>query len=300
MKIGLSGIVLTVFTLIGVCVGCIRRNLNYFYLFAALGVISVASIRATEKRPGCRQPIRLVLLLTVGAILFGYLSLHIGVNFQFPQIVFDMRAGIVTGALIQFAVARLFLPFVFGNAFCSRACWDGAVFELLPKKLGPPVAKMKPRSGVLAWSYVLILVTLALTIPQRHNPAADALARRWWIIGENVWIVGLGLLLMPYWGRRAYCRTLCPFLTVSRLISPVSLFKITPAKPDACVRCEQCNNACPMAVDVMDAVLRHKRISDRNCIMCERCVDACPNDCLRLMPARPTSGEDRTAKCHDG
>ena len=65
---------------------------------------------------------RLSVQFIIGGFLLFWLSLFIGVNFQFPEIFFDISAGIVTGALIQMLVARVALPFLFGNAFCSRAC----------------------------------------------------------------------------------------------------------------------------------------------------------------------------------
>jgi len=53
-----------------------------------------------------------------------------GCNFQFTQIVFGFLGGVTTAALIQFIIARIVFPFFIGNGFCSRACWDGAIFEL--------------------------------------------------------------------------------------------------------------------------------------------------------------------------
>ena len=276
---------LLIFLVIGAMVGGARHSGRYFLLFCAIGALVAAAVHATIRYPERRQAIRLVLLCLIGGGLFFGLSVHVGVNFQFPQIVFDASAGVVAGALIQFVVARLVLPFVFGNGFCSRACWDGAVFELAEKRMGKP-RRERRRSELLAWSYLAGVVLLAAAATRWNNPATDEVARRWWILGENALIIVLGLGLPAVWGRRAYCRMLCPFITVSGLLSRFSLFKIAPTG-NPCVECELCNRACPMMVDVMTAAMSGRRVQDRSCILCERCVDACPKSCLEPRSGSP-------------
>ena len=275
-----------VFSLVGCFVALFRQDIKYFFLFEAIAVLGGGIEFLVTKKPSLRQFMRLSLMAVLSAVLLGFLSLYRGVNFQFPEIFFDASAGLVTGALIQLIIARILLPFLFGNGFCSRACWNGLAFELLgPKKKKP--CNPKPRSEIIAWSYLIMLVVMAIVVSTFANPATDEAVRRWWIIGENIWIISIGILLTGFWGSRAYCRMLCPFLTISGLFSRFSLVAIRPVEQENCIECGRCNKVCPMYIDVMAAVASNTGVRDRSCILCERCVDECPVNCIRMVPGLP-------------
>ncbi len=275
--------------LIFVLIGCIVwwiRDIRYFYLFTGLGFIELFSRILVIHYPKLRQAFRLTVQIMVGAILFGWLSIGYGVNFQFPQIFFDASAGVVTGALIQMLIARVVLPFFIGNAFCSRACWSGAFFEFTnSKKRNTKPAKK--RSEWLAWGYLIFLIIMPLTVSFFHNPAESEEARRLWIIGENIFIVSIGFILTFITGSRSYCRLLCPFITISGIFSRFSIFKITPLEPANCTQCNKCNVSCPMLIDVMGNVKEKVKVDHKLCIVCERCVSACPHDVLKLSNKKP-------------
>ncbi|PIP38809.1 MAG: hypothetical protein COX19_10665, partial [Desulfobacterales bacterium CG23_combo_of_CG06-09_8_20_14_all_51_8] len=238
------------------------------------------------KFPKLRQRMRLTLMFLIGGFLLGFLSIYKGVNFQFPQIIFDAFAGLAEGALVQLLIARIALPFLFGNGFCSRVCWDGLIFELINQKIPIP-AKAVQRSQKLAWIYLAAVVIMASIISLKWNPAGNVFQQRFWVIGENLFIILLGMFLTARFGSRAYCRMLCPFLTISGLLSRFSIFKITPRRSNACTECRKCVKACPMLIDVMAYVRQNRRIDHKNCIICERCVDACPEQCLKLTYLSP-------------
>ncbi len=277
---------LVIFILVGV-VAMIYRDIRYLFLFFGIGLVDATSRVLVVHYPRLLQFFRLTLLVLVGGGLFVGICLIIGVNFQFIEIFFDLSAWIVTGALIQLIVARLILPFFAGNAFCSRACWNGIFFEFTnPKK---HKKKPKKRSPLLAWAYIVFLVILGFGVAffAPVNPAEDQMVRSWWIIGENLLIMGGGFFLTLSWGSRAYCRTLCPFITISSIIAPYSLLKITPVAANQCTGCNACNNACPMYIDVLQAVKDRKRVSDSMCILCERCVSSCKPKVLKVATRLP-------------
>lgn len=277
---------LAIFTLIGIAV-MIYRDIRYFFLFFGIGLLDGGSRVLVQHYPRLLQFFRLSLLVVVGGSLFVGICLLIGVNFQFIEIFFDLGAWVVTGALIQLVVARLILPLFAGNAFCSRACWNGIFFEFTnPKK---HKKHPKKRSALLAWSYLGLLVVVGLGVAffAPVNPAEEQIRRTAWILGENLMIMGGGFFLTLSWGSRAYCRTLCPFITISSMLAPYSLLKITPVAADSCTLCNACNASCPMYIDVLQTVQDRKRLSDPMCILCERCVSSCKPAVLKVATRIP-------------
>jgi|GEM_PF-1118235 polyferredoxin len=270
-----------IFVVIGIVMWVIR-DIRYFYLFFTIGFSELSSRIIVIHYPKTKQFFRLLVQGSLSILFIVWLSLFIGVNFQFPEIFFDASAGIVTGALIQIIVARLILPFFLGNAFCSRACWTGFFFELTNSKKHlrkPP----KKRSELLAWSYLILLIIVPLGVAfYFNNPATDEALRKKWIIGENLFIITVGFVLNFITGSRSYCRLLCPFITISGLFSRFSLFKITPVDANNCTSCNACTEACPMLIDVRQYVADKEKVDNKVCIVCERCVSACPDDILRL------------------
>jgi len=269
-----------IFIIIGIVIWIIR-DIRYFYLFFSIGFLEFSTRIIVIHYPKTKQFFRLMVQGGLSVMFLFWLSLLIGINFQFPQIFFDFSAGIVTGALIQMIVARIVLPFFLGNAFCSRACWTGFFFEMTNSKKRINKKPMQ-RSELLAWSYLILLIVVPLSIAAFHNPAKDEELRKMWIIGENLFIVTIGFVLTFITGSRSYCRLLCPFITISGLLSRFSLFKITPVQSDSCTSCNSCTDVCPMLIDVRDKVAKQEKVSDKLCIVCERCVSSCPEDVLKL------------------
>lgn len=267
------------FSAIGVVVGMIR-GINYFFLFFSIGMFEMNTRILIAFYPKLRQALRIAVQGLIGLFFIFWLGMAKGVNFQFPQIVFDFYNGIITGAVIQVVVSRLLLPFVFGNAFCSRACWAGFFFELTNKK--QPDLKPLKRNDTIAYAYMLFLVALAAYVVFIWKPLQNDDFRKNWIIVENILILAAGFFMTYVVGSRAYCRLLCPFLTLSSTIAPYSFFKITPVNAANCVNCMKCNDGCPMLIDVHSYVLKNQSVNHKICIVCERCVSNCDRNVLKL------------------
>jgi ferredoxin-type protein NapH len=275
-----------IFSIFGVSVFAYKQKLPYFFLFFGMGLLVAGCECITIFFPKYKQACRRITQGLIGGGLLLGISLNFRVNFQFSEIIFDAFALIITGALIQFIIARLFMPFLVGNAFCSRVCWDGSIFELTQKLL-PKSKTIKNGSGYTAIGYLIFIMMLAAIVSQFRNPALDEKQRMLWIIGENIFLLTAGFILSYFWGRRAYCRMFCPFITLSGLFSRFSIFKIAPVNPDNCIECGKCNKACPMLIDVSGYVKNMRRINNRSCILCEQCVSSCNNECLKLTPGLP-------------
>ncbi|MCW3806061.1 4Fe-4S binding protein [Plebeiibacterium marinum] len=269
----------TTFVIVGLCVWAFR-DIRYFFLFTGIGITEFIVRSLVIKYPDKRQFLRLIVQAIIGGFLLFYLSLVIGVNFQYSEIIFDTAEGVVTGALIQAVIARVALPFLLGNAFCSRACWTGLFFELTNTK---SCKKPVERNNYVSWAYLVIVSLLAVLIVVYYvNPAADEALRKVFIIGENIYVISTGFFLTFFLGSRAYCRLLCPFLTISGIFSPFSFFKVSPVEDANCTGCNQCTQACPMLIDVRQYVKEDKAIDHRQCILCERCISSCKHNAIKV------------------
>lgn len=270
------------FTLIGIIVWQIR-DIRYLFLFNGIGTSELITRVIVTLHPEKRQLMRRIIQIFVGSLLLFMLGLGFGVDFQFEHIFFDLQAGVVTGALIHAIIARLVIPFVFGNACCSRACWDGMFFEMMNRK--DLCKKPVKRKNWLAWGYIILLIAMTIFVTRYFtNPSGDEneLLRKKWIICQNVFIVGIGFILNILCGSRAYCRLLCPYMTISSLLYRFSLLKITPVNSEKCTQCGACNKACPMLIDVKESVKKVEKVQNPQCILCERCVSACKNGVLKV------------------
>jgi ferredoxin-type protein NapH len=279
-------VLIVIFSLIGTAVFLFKHKLRYFFLFSGMGTIVGLFEIINTLFPGNRQTLRRMTQAIIGGGLFLGLSLCVKVNFQFSEVIFDLFALTAAGAVIQLIIARLIMPFFIGNAFCSWVCWDGAIFEALQNVMPKSRTVMK-RSIAVALSYLALVIIIASAVANYRNPAFDENTRFWWIVGENSLILGFGIVLSLFWGSRFYCRMLCPFISISGLISKYSIFKIKPVSAERCIGCNKCNNACPMLIDVSGFVKSGKSVNSRSCIVCERCVTSCDNNCLKLAPGLP-------------
>lgn len=272
------------FTVTAAIMSILRENLLYLLMFMVIGVIAGLTEFIIANKPEKAQFFRRSSLIVLGSGLF-ILALIIGINFQFSQIFFDLYTGLITGALIQFIVARLLLPFIFGNIFCSRACWDGTVFEIsekfLPEKKSPAPKASSYRS-VSAWIYLVFIVALSATLSLYFSIAPGTSIIRTVFILQNAAIILIGLILSSISTPRAYCRKLCPFITISGLISPFSIFKVSPVINNHCIECGKCSRQCPMGIDVESYIRNNRRIDHPDCVMCETCVAICPAECIMV------------------
>ena len=275
----------SVFLAVGVVVSVLRADARYLALFGMLGAAGAVGSQA-QRLFGLRLlAFRRMIHWALAAFFFGYMMMVVGLNFHLSQAFFDTMAGVAAAALIQLIVARVIVPFFFGNAFCSTVCWNGAVFDMLPHR---------GRRALPAWAlrvpYAVILATLALAVAlhgSRLDPSTSAPVRRWWVLGENGVILLVGIGLAPALGGRVYCRGLCPFHAVSRLFARWSIGKIGLKAADACTQCGACDAVCPFEVPVSSYVAAGQRVLSRECILCEKCVAACPNGVLGLTLGRP-------------
>ncbi len=99
------------------------------------------------------------------------------------------------------------------------------------------------------------------------------------------------IFAMELWGRRFWCKNLCPLGGLLALISTVSPFRRIPVK--ACKDCELCKNDCPM-----DAVNDENKLLFEECNLCMNCLEFCPRaiTTFKLKPPKTPGQIDITRR----
>ena len=85
----------------------------------------------------------------------------------------------------------------------------------------------------------------------------------------------ISIFIMEFWGRRFWCRNLCPLGGMLALISRISVFKRVPVK--ACKNCELCESMCRM-----NAFDKDHRFMFEECNLCMDCINDCINQPSRF------------------
>lgn len=104
-------------------------------------------------------------------------------------------------------------------------------------------------------------------------------------------VVLVATLVLALFVERPFCRYACPLGAVQSLagkLSPIAVQR----DASACLGCDLCNQACPMAIPVNTRT----RVTDASCIGCLECVGACPSqNGLTVTLALPTFRAGRTS-----
>jgi ferredoxin len=153
-------------------------------------------------------------------------------------------------ALLSFTVLLIFLlPLLFtliwGRVFCGAVCPLGAIQDLVlirPVQLPLWVDKV---FGLMAWIYLILGISLAVTGATWLICDYDPFVGLFRLSGSKPMIVlGFLFLALGTMVGRPYCRFLCPYGAILRLLSPQSAWQLK-IYPDACVKCSLCDDACP-------------------------------------------------------
>lgn len=120
--------------------------------------------------------------------------------------------------------------------------------------------------------YVCPVGTLEAGIPLvLSNPSLQAAVG--WLYAWKLVILGviLALSLLLY---RPFCRYLCPLGLLYGFFNRFALYRYQ-IDEIACIHCGQCQESCPMQIDVL------KNPNSIDCVRCGRCLDACPTGAIR-------------------
>lgn len=196
-------------------------------------------------------------------------------------------------ANLVLAVAIVVMALAARSSFCGWLCPLGSIQEAFygvaraAGRVVPPLGRWQRRPAGPAWRRVdrvlrqgrwLVLAVAvggaALTgtmVFREVDPWAALLSITEFELSLAFAVLAITLVLslvVP----RPFCRYACPLGAVQGLIAQASPAAIQ-RDADACLGCDLCTRACPMAIQV-DQVTR---VTDAQCIGCLECVAACPS-----------------------
>ena len=161
-------------------------------------------------------------------------------------------------AVIAFFLLPLVTALLAGRTFCAAVCPLGAIQDLVAVRPLRVPRWIDHALGLLAYVYlgaaVLFAATGAMFIICEYDPfvsffrllplARPAAAMEVFGGSTGMLILGLGFLAAGLVIARPYCRWLCPYGAVLRVLSRASKWHVA-ITPDECVQCTLCRDSCP-------------------------------------------------------
>lgn len=145
--------------------------------------------------------------------------------------------------------AFLLIPMIFtlffGRVFCAAVCPLGAAQDVVLKSPAKLPAWLVQPLSVLPWVYLGAAVLYAATgttfLICRYDPFVA-----FFRLGGSAGMIAFGaaMLILGTVVGRPYCRFLCPYGAILRLLAPLAKWRVT-ITPSECVGCRLCEESCP-------------------------------------------------------
>ena len=251
---------------------------NFGYIGTAVGVgIGLYVLLPRHKKPSGRRFAQLL----VGIYMLFFLGIIKQENMQVEGFFFYLLAGLFSGSVIHYLVAKIAGPILFGRGYCGWSCWTAMVLDYLPYKRNK-LGRMAPK-----WEYMryvhfalsLLLVLVLWFLFQYRPPFTGHETLVWLGVGNMFYLSSAIALAYSLKDNRAFCKYLCPITAILKITSRFSFLKIQGDK-EKCTQCGACNKVCPMDINIMAYVSNGERVLSTECIFCLTCTTVCPEGIL--------------------
>ena len=201
-------------------------------------------------------------------------------------------AGITTALIFYLFVCGIvfFGTLLFGRRWqCSTIClFNGFAAEVFAPAF-PLIGKRKHAQPnavriltILKWIFFTIamfftaywvILLIGVTIFENHELVGRLEVYKYLsaelLMMMLFWVVYIG---------RGYCYY-CPLGTMLGLMGKMAGQKIITNNTE-CINCNQCNQACPMTIDINSRSIKGEPVTSLRCVGCGHCVDTCPTKTL--------------------
>ena len=225
---------------------------------------------------------------------FGTLSSSsiAGVNLLDPFAVLQMAAASKTFVLdwLLFALPVLIVyGLVRGRAFCGWVCPVNLLLELvefLRVKLRIEVRdRALPRRTKLWVALGVLALSALLSVPVFEALSPVSAINKFIVLGSTAGLVVLVaiVVLELFWGKRVWCRALCPLGGFYQALGKVGLVNVH-IDHEVCIGCDACKKACLCDPSILDAPVAGEAaaVCAGDCMACGACIDACPTQALKM------------------
>ena len=155
------------------------------------------------------------------------------------------RSYAISPIVILFFLLPLVLTVFFGRSFCAAVCPLGALQDVVVVRAVRVPAPLAHALRMLAWVYLGAAVLLAAVGSAFIICQYDPFVALFRLDGSfEMLVLGAAFVAMGLFIARPYCRFLCPYGAILRVLSACSWRRVT-ITPAECVRCKLCEDSCP-------------------------------------------------------
>lgn len=218
-----------------------RIDLDVALLFGALCLSSYFALVS-------RSRLKLLVLSVASLVWFGFVRggcvCAIGATQNVALAAVD-SSYVVPVSVIAFFVLPLVFTLFFGRTFCASVCPLGAVQELVSVLSVRVPSWLDQALGLLAYIYLGAAVILAATNTAFIICRYDPFVAFFRLSGSAPMLMFGGCVLaVGVFVGRPYCRYLCPYGAILRVLSRFSKWHVR-IPPSSCINCHLCEDVCP-------------------------------------------------------
>jgi polyferredoxin len=240
-----------------------------------------------------------MVLVTIHLVTWYSFGIHAVGSIGIEAFFAGLSSGVINAGFI-FWILVFLSAIILGRAFCGWFCWFGGYQELVAWSIGDRFKIKIPRHILL---YLGIIPFISLGLKAYTSWIINWLDGMPEVFSFNLAFIepwggqqtGISILftfilygpvLLYVFGRRAWCRHLCPIGALLRVFSSLSLTRFRLISHE-CSGCGRCNKVCDMEIDLISELEQYGEVRSTYCTVCFQCSDECPQNALVYTFNRP-------------